>query len=79
MTAEQTNPTSQFGDKLRRARAQAGMSQEQLGELLEVTGKTVCLWEQGKNPPHVRIMADLFEVLQVSDSQRHVWIDALRR
>ena len=79
MTAEQTNPTSQFGDKLRRARAQAGMSQDELGKRLEVTGKTVCLWEQGRNPPHVRIMSDLFEALQVTDSQRHIWIELLRR
>lgn len=40
-----------FSDELRRARTRAGLSQEQLGELINYSGSLVGMIETGKRPP----------------------------
>ena len=51
--------------KLKSIRKQAGMSQEQLAEKLNVSGRTVSRWETGSNMPDIGMlveMADFFDV-----------------
>lgn len=47
-------------------RKQKGMNQEQLGEYLGVTNKTVSRWETGKYMPDIDKLQDLSAVLDVS-------------
>jgi transcriptional regulator with XRE-family HTH domain len=55
-----------FGEALRRARVAEGMSQEELGQLLGVTGQAVAHWESERNAPvrdSYSKLLDLFPVL----------------
>ena len=69
--------TIAFGEELKRARDAIGLSQMQLGERVGVSGKTVCLWEQGKQQPGVRILDSLFNALKADHVQRLGWIKLL--
>ena len=71
--------TTTFGAAMRRARAQAGLSQAALAECLGFTAKTISVWESGHQCPSSRVLADLFDVLQVSEFQRLAWVEMLRR
>lgn len=56
-----------FGEALRIARVMEGMSQSELGELVEVTGQAVSAWENGHVEPvleHVQKLLVLLPVLQ---------------
>lgn len=74
---EDDRVTIAFGGELKRARDCLGISQMQLGERVGVSGKTVCLWEQGKQQPGVRILDALFNALKADHVQRLVWIKLL--
>lgn len=47
-------------------RKQLGMTQEQLGEHLDVTNKTVSRWETGKYMPDIDKLQDLSAILGIS-------------
>lgn len=66
-----------FGEELKRAREDIGLSQMQLGERVGVSGKTICLWEQGKQQPGVRILDHLFNALNADHVRRLVWVKLL--
>lgn len=56
-----------FGQALTNARIAAGLSQDELGELMEVRQSSVCQWESGAINPiasHYRQLLDLFPVLR---------------
>ena len=74
----QTAHTPAFGQVLKSARLKAGLSQSKLGKQLGVTGKTVCLWEQGVQRPNVRVLASLMDAVALEQVQRLVWIELLR-
>ena len=74
---EDDRVTIAFGFELKRARDCLGISQMQLGERVGVSGKTVCLWEQGKQQPGVRILDALFNAVAADHVQRLVWIKLL--
>ena len=74
---EDDRVTIAFGEVLKRARDAIGLSQMQLGERVGVSGKTVCLWEQGKQQPGVRILDALFNAGAADHVQRLVWIKLL--
>jgi ribosome-binding protein aMBF1 (putative translation factor) len=71
--------TTSFGSAMRRARAQAGLSQATLAEHMGFTAKTISVWESGHQCPSSRVLADLFECLQVDQLQRLLWVEMLRR
>ncbi len=48
-----------FSGELKAYRQINGLSQVQLGEILNVDGATVCSWELGENRPHKRMLAKL--------------------
>ena len=55
-----------FGDLLCYTRKQLGLTQEQLGERLGVTNKTVSRWETGKYMPDLDKLQELSSILQLS-------------
>ena len=56
----------EWNDRLAAARKAAGLSQEQLGELLGVTRQAVSKWESGQTTPDVLTAARLCEALHIS-------------
>ena len=55
-----------FGDKLYKLRRQKGLSQEELGEKLEVTRQTISKWELNQSKPDTDKMKELCEFFSVS-------------
>lgn len=54
-----------FKQVLQQARADAGLSQRALAQLLNVSGATVALWETGETAPRVEMTAKLEKALEV--------------
>ncbi|MTT52983.1 helix-turn-helix domain-containing protein [Alcanivorax sp. VBW004] len=57
---------SGFPERLRSARKQLGLTQEQLAEMLHVTKASVSAWESGREKPRFALLPALREVLGVS-------------
>ena len=55
-----------FGDKLCKLRKKEGLSQEELGEKLNVTRQTVSKWELGQSKPDTDKLVELCSLLGVS-------------
>lgn len=55
-----------FGEKLREARKKAGMTQEQLAEVLSISRQAVTKWESDKGIPDVENLKLIAKVLDVS-------------
>ncbi|EAD9035942.1 helix-turn-helix domain-containing protein [Listeria monocytogenes] len=55
-----------IGEFLRKLRKQNNMTQEQLGERLGVTNKTVSRWETGKYMPPIECLKLLSDIYQIS-------------
>ena len=55
-----------FGEKLREARKKAGMTQEQLAEVLSVSRQAVTKWESDKGIPDVENLKLISKALNVS-------------
>ena len=56
---QMTNPRIRTGEDLREYRERIGMSQEQLGQLLEIPRNTVARWERGEVAIEKRRMLEL--------------------
>ncbi len=64
-----------IGGFLRRLRKEKGLTQEQLAEILFVSGRTVSRWETGTNMPDLSILillAELYdvEIKEILDGER---------
>lgn len=57
------------GSFLKELRREKGLTQEQLGEKLNVTGRTVSRWETGTNMPDISLLVELAEFYDVSISE----------
>ena len=55
-----------LGEKLKKARKEAGLSQEQLAEKLSVSRSAVAKWESGKGMPDVNNLKVIAQLLDVS-------------
>ena len=55
-----------FGEKLKQARKEAGLSQEQLAEKLSVSRSAIAKWESDKGLPDVNNLKFLSQLLNVS-------------
>ena len=75
---EQEQVTTLFGIELKRAREAVGLTQAKLGNMMGLSGKTICLWEQGKQTPPVRLLAALMDLVDLPDIRRLVWVELLR-
>ena len=49
-------------------RKQKELTQEKLGEMLSITGKTISKWERGVNAPDISVLNKLSEILDVEVS-----------
>ena len=58
-----------FASHLRDLRKQAGLSQDELAELVEISVMTIRRWEWGQRVPRLEEIKKLAEVLQVSESE----------
>ena len=58
--------TRKIGQFLQSLRRESGLTQEQLGETLGVTGKTISRWETGVYLPPVEMLLALSELYHVS-------------
>ena len=57
----------ELGERIRRARKNKGLSQEELGELIGVHGNTVSAWENGVFLPKILIMQKLAQALDIPE------------
>ena len=57
-----------IGERLRRLRKKAGLTQEQLAEAIGVHLNTVCLWEKGEYTPKTQSIKALAKALGVSEA-----------
>ena len=55
-----------IAEKLKEARKQAGLSQEQLAEKLSVSRSAVAKWESGKGIPDVENLKGISKLLNIS-------------
>ena len=55
-----------FGQRFTRLRRQRGLTQEELGEKIGISGQAVSKWENDASMPDVGILVQLSEILDVS-------------
>jgi transcriptional regulator with XRE-family HTH domain len=58
-----------FGEKLRLLRQQRGLSQSELGDMLEVTRTHVSSMERGEKIPNVPMLLKISDIFQVREFQ----------
>ena len=58
--------TKMIGSFLKELRKENNMTQEQLGERIGVTNKTVSRWETGNNMPDISILVDIADYYDIS-------------
>lgn len=67
--------TKKIGEFLKILRREKGLTQEQLAEILHVSGRTVSRWETGTNMPDLSILIQMAEfytvdVKEILDGER---------
>lgn len=55
-----------IGNFIAELRKEKGLTQEQLGEKLHVSQRTISRWETGKNMPDISLLSVLCEILEIS-------------
>ena len=60
-----------IGNFLKKLRKEKGITQEQLAEILNVSGRTVSRWETGNNMPDISI-GKLFDIIIMHDVIEHI-------
>lgn len=55
-----------LGERIKQARIQAGLTQEQLAEILNLSRGTIARYELGEIEPKIQNLASIAEVLHVS-------------
>ena len=55
-----------IGNFLKKLRKEKGITQEQLAETLNVSGRTVSRWETGNNMPDISILVDIADYYDIS-------------
>ena len=55
-----------IGSFLKKLRKEKGITQEELAEMLYVSGRTVSRWETGTNMPDISLLVDIAEIFDVS-------------
>ena len=58
-----------FGERLRRIRKKAGLTQEELSEILNVSIRTFQRWEWGENLPRMNEIKSLASALKVPENE----------
>ena len=68
-TTTTSTPSESFGQRLRRLRKKAGLTQEELAEIAQFDRKTIQRWELDKRQPSIEYVKKLAEVLHVPISE----------
>lgn len=58
-----------IGSFLKELRKEKNLTQEQLAEILNVSGRTVSRWETGSNMPDISLLVELAEFYKISISE----------
>ena len=58
-----------IGSFLKELRKEKGITQEELAEMLYVSGRTVSRWETGTNMTDISLLVDIAEIFDVSISE----------
>ncbi|SMB98015.1 Helix-turn-helix [Thermanaeromonas toyohensis ToBE] len=66
MDVQEQNVTKKLGERLRKAREAKGLTQAQLGALLNVSDATINRYEKGQRSPDPEMLVKLAEALNVS-------------
>ena len=61
--------SQKIGTFLRELRKEKNLTQEQLAEILGVSGRTVSRWETGSNMPDLAIMIDLADYYDIDNKE----------
>ena len=56
----------EIGEKLKSSRLNAGMTQEQIAEKINVSRQTISNWENGKSLPDVISLIEISDLYQIS-------------
>lgn len=73
--AEPCSAPTTFGEALRLARLRSGLGQDELGELVSVTGQAVSAWETETNTPimsHYEALCDLMPELRAAPRPKEI-------
>ncbi|MFR0953039.1 MAG: helix-turn-helix domain-containing protein [Lachnospiraceae bacterium] len=62
-----------IGNFLKKLRKEKGITQEQLAEILNVSGRTVSRWETGNNMPDISILVDIADYYDISIPEDYQW------
>ena len=62
-----------IGAFIKELRKEKGLTQEQLAEKLNVSGRTVCRWETGTNMPDISLLTSMADILGVNTSRITQW------
>lgn len=62
-----------IGTFIKELRKEKGLTQEQLAEILNVSGGTVSRWETGTNMPDISLLASMADTLGVNTSRITQW------
>lgn len=55
-----------FGERLMKLRRERGLSQEALGDMVDVTRQTVSKWERGESTPELEKLMELARIFEIS-------------
>lgn len=71
-----------LGNRIKRAREQAGLTQDKLADLIGVSREAIARWETGDTEPKLKHLIALAEQLKVSADfllglEEETWIDQL--
>lgn len=55
-----------FIERLKELRTEKGLSQKELGQILNTTNSSVCVWERGRSEPNLDTVAQLARYFDVS-------------
>lgn len=64
---------SKLPENLRNLRLMRGLSQKQLGEMLNKSSNAISNWENGNTSPDVDILETICKVLKVTPNQLYGW------
>lgn len=60
---------STLNENIKKYREKRSLKQDELGQLLQVSGKTVSSWEKGRSEPKMDMIEKIAKVLQCTRSQ----------
>ena len=68
-TTSTSTPSETFGQRLRRLRKKAGLTQEELADKIDVSVMSIRRWEAGDNAPKIEFAKRLAEALGVPQAE----------